>query len=192
MRQTMLEIEERLFDEYKMVDNICRDIFQNQIGVKQYIDEMMNAPRGKNIITSWDDDYRKLNRMKSLRNKIAHESAVTDCNEDDITWLKEFHNRLLKQQDPLALLFKADRARERSAYIRKNAQVRMNNQNRQNKSAYMQEIMQISPNNSNNSKVPLTKKKKSSKRTVTAAIVWIEIFIIIVAAAALLGYITNL
>ncbi|MDE5577672.1 MAG: hypothetical protein K2J11_09830 [Oscillospiraceae bacterium] len=108
----MLETEERLFDEYKRVDNICRDMLSSQSGIKQYITEMgLNSFRGRSVVTSWDRDYRWLQRVQGLRNKIAHETSATDCNEEDLVWLEEFHNRLLERQDPLALLGKADRER---------------------------------------------------------------------------------
>lgn len=159
----------RLLDEYKTIDKICKDKFLSQSGVNQYIAEMeRNFSYGRYVISSWNDDYYKLKHIRWLRNKIAHESDATDCNWDDIAWLKEFHSRLVNRQDSLALLAKFNREQEKAAYMRKAA------------------------NNPNSRKAPLTENEKSSKRTVTAAIVWIEIFIIIVAAAALLGYITNL
>lgn len=158
----MLEIEERLFDEYKTVDKICKDKFSSQSGVNQYIAEMeRNFSYGRSVISSWNDDYYKLKHMRWLRNKIAHESDATDCNWDDLAWLKEFHSRLLNRQDPLALLAKFNREQEKAAYMRKAA------------------------NNQNSRKAPLTESEKPSKSTVTAAIVCIEIFIIIVAAVML-------
>lgn len=165
----MLETEERLFDEYKTVDKICKDKFLSQSGVNQYIAEMeRNFSYGRSVISSWNDDYYKLKHMRWLRNKIAHESDATSCNWDDIAWLKEFHSRLVNRQDPLALLAKFNREQEKAAYMRKAA------------------------NNQNSRKAPLTENEKPPKSTVTAAIVCIEIFIIIVAAFAFLGYITNL
>ena len=111
----MLAIESRLFEEYKQVDNICRDMLSSQSGVKQYITEMeQNFSYGLSVIPSWKDDYYTLKRVKWLRNKIAHESGVTECNENDAAWLENFHRRLLTRQDPLALLNNANR--ERSIY----------------------------------------------------------------------------
>ena len=48
-----------------------------------------------------------------IRNQIAHEASATDCNENDVAWLEEFHIRLLEQRDPLALLWKSDQKRSR-------------------------------------------------------------------------------
>lgn len=106
----MIETETKLFDEYKRVDNICRDMFSSQSGVSQYITEMeQNSFRGRSMVSSWDGDYRRLKRIRWLRNQIAHESSATDCNEDDLIWLEGFHHRLLECQDPLALLRNASR-----------------------------------------------------------------------------------
>lgn len=108
----MLETEERLFEEYKIVDNICRDIFSSQSGVSQYITEMERYySYGHSLISSWDNDYRMLKHIRWLRNKIVHESYATDCNDNDVLWLKEFHHRLLERRDPLALLRTANRER---------------------------------------------------------------------------------
>lgn len=108
----MLETEDTLFSEYKRVDNICRDMFLSQSGISQYIAEMeKDSFHGYSMVPYWDRDYRKLKRVRWLRNQIAHESFATDCNEEDVAWLEEFHSRLLEQQDPLALLRKAKRER---------------------------------------------------------------------------------
>ncbi|MBD5138721.1 MAG: hypothetical protein HDT24_05360 [Ruminococcus sp.] len=101
----MLAIEERLFNEYKQVDKLCREIFSSQSGVTQYITEMERmASYGRSVIPSWNDDYYTLKRVRWLRNKMAHESGTTECNANDAAWLENFHRRLLARQDPLALL----------------------------------------------------------------------------------------
>ncbi|MDE7278527.1 MAG: hypothetical protein K2N26_02230 [Oscillospiraceae bacterium] len=117
----MLETEERLFDEYKMVDNICRDIFSNQSGVNQYITEMdQKFSYGNSVVPSWDEDYRRLKRVRWLRNQIAHESSATECSEEDAAWLEDFHRRLLERQDSLALLREVDRRRSSFPHQHKN------------------------------------------------------------------------
>ena len=110
----MLETEERLFDQYKRVDNICRDMFSSQSGISQYITEMERNPfHSRSAVPLWDEDYRRLKRVRWIRNQIAHEASATDCNENDVAWLEEFHIRLLEQRDPLALLWKSDQKRSR-------------------------------------------------------------------------------
>ncbi|MDE6764583.1 MAG: hypothetical protein K2J73_13025 [Oscillospiraceae bacterium] len=117
----MLAIEERLFDEYKRVDKLCREIFSSQSGVTQYITKMEErASYGRSVIPSWNDDYYTLKRVRWLRNKIAHESGATECNENDAAWLEDFHRRLLERQDSLALLREVDRRRSSFPHQHKN------------------------------------------------------------------------
>ncbi|MDE6595829.1 MAG: hypothetical protein K2K44_07460 [Oscillospiraceae bacterium] len=165
----MLEIEERLFDEYKRVDNICRDIFSSQNGINQYITEMnQKSFYERSLVSSWDKDYRMLKHVQWLRNQIAHESSATDCNEEDAAWLENFHRRLLEQQDPLALIRKAER--ERSNYSPR--------QEMKSNPYYDQWMYR---------NVDLQEKKDSSDRTVVALIVLV-ILIIFTAAALFLVF----
>lgn len=170
----MLEIEVQLLDEYKVVDNICRDIFLSQSGINQYISVMeQNFSHGRSVISSWNDDYYKLKHIRWLRNKIAHESSATDCTEEDTAWLIDFHNRLLKQQDPLALLRTANW--ERSNYPR------------MNKSSQRTVSEQWAVGNAN-----LQDKKESSPNNLgVMLIIFVEILIILAALAVLLIYVAN-
>lgn len=106
----MLELESRLFDEYKHLDAVCRDIFSCQNGVSEYIRQMEQIPpQIRSGIPSWENDYRALKRLRWLRNSIAHDTSSTDCNIGDIKYLEDFYNRILTQQDPLAILEKTRR-----------------------------------------------------------------------------------
>jgi len=196
----MLAVENKLFDEYKAVDNICRDIFQNQNGVAQYIEEMdRNFYRGSSSLPSWNEDYRRLKRVRWMRNTIAHETSTTECSEEDIAWLKEFHSRLLIQQDPLALLRTADRKRMSSPQ-RIESTPNINFEQRTDKNVNFKPVNQGSANylqqreiTSNfsaerrtNENVNLQKRKKSSlQKAVTAIIIFIEVIIILTDAAIL-------
>lgn len=165
----MLAIETRLFEEYKQVDNICRDMYSSQNGVKQYIEDMkQNSFQGRSVVPSWDKDYHMLNHVKSLRNKIAHESCATECNEEDVAWIEDFHRRLLEQQDPLALIRKAER--ERLIYP---------TGREMESNPYSDQWMYRN--------VDLQEKKDSSDRTVAALIVLV-VLIIFTAAALFLVF----
>lgn len=101
----MQRLDRELFDEFKRVDGICRDMFSSQRGVSEYIEQMeRDFAYGRQRIPSWERDYRSLKRVRWLRNQIAHEMTATDCVVDDVEYLQDFHNRLLCQQDPLAVL----------------------------------------------------------------------------------------
>lgn len=110
----MLELDRELFDEFKRVDAICRDMFSCQHGVSEYINQMERVSVDKRYrIPSWEQDYRALKRTRWLRNQIAHEMTVADCTPSDVEYLREFHDRLLRQQDPLAVLRKAEQEKRR-------------------------------------------------------------------------------
>ena len=99
------KFDRELFEEFKRVDAICRDMFSSQRGVSEYIEQMeRDFTYGKQRIPSWERDYRSLKRVRWLRNQIAHEMTATDCTADDVEYLKNFHDRILRQKDPLAVL----------------------------------------------------------------------------------------
>ena len=106
----MRRLDQELFDEFKRVDAICRDMFSSQRGVSEYIEQMEQAfADGRRQVPSWERDYRALKRVRWLRNQIAHEMTETDCAADDVRYLQDFHDRLLHRQDPLAALSRARR-----------------------------------------------------------------------------------
>lgn len=111
----MNKLEVNFFDEYKFVDNICRNMFQSNQGVTEYIKQMeaMDA-EGSRIVVNWREKYKKLKHLRWLRNKIAHESGAPDLEENDLIELQNFHNQLLKQMDPLAELWKKRRVYKRN------------------------------------------------------------------------------
>lgn len=107
----MQGLDRELFHEFKQVDGICRDMFSSQRGVSEYIEQMeRDFAYGRQQIPSWERDYRSLKRVRWLRNQIAHEMTATDCAVDDVEYLQYFHDRLLYQQDPLAVLRKTRQA----------------------------------------------------------------------------------
>lgn len=103
---------EKLFEEFKCVDMICGDMFSCQHGISQYISEMEQVfPQGRQKVPAWEADYRKLKHIRWLRNQIVHEVSAENCDMDDVEWLESFHRRILKGQDPLAVLRQAGRPR---------------------------------------------------------------------------------
>ena len=112
----MLELDRELFDEFKQVDAICRDMFLCQHGVSAYISQMEQvSSNARRKVPLWDEDYQMLKRTRWLRNQIAHEMAAADCKVSDVEYLEDFHHRLLVQQDPLAVLAKVEREMQRSS-----------------------------------------------------------------------------
>ena len=96
-------IQSELLEEYKYVDNICRDMLGTEKGVTAYIEQLDETPATVRYwITEWNDEYRQLKHIRWLRNQIAHSTENVECTRSDLDWLKGFHNRLLTQQDLLA------------------------------------------------------------------------------------------
>ena len=96
-------IQIEFLEEYKYVDAICRDMLGAEKGVTAYIEQLDETPMTVRYwITEWNDEYRQLKHIRWLRNQIAHSTGYVECTQSDLDWLKDFHNRLLTQQDLLA------------------------------------------------------------------------------------------
>ena len=96
----------RFLEEYKRVDNICRDIYQSDSGITNYINLMRDAKnyRDQNI-AEWDAVLARLMALRHIRNKLTHDVGTLEmelCREDDVLWLEEFGDSLLDATDPLA------------------------------------------------------------------------------------------
>ena len=99
----MDNIHIELLEEYKYVDAICRDMLGAEKGVTAYIEQLDETPvTVRYWITEWNDEYRQLKHIRWLRNQIVHSTGYVECTQSDLEWLKDFHNRLLTQQDLLA------------------------------------------------------------------------------------------
>ena len=68
-------------------------------------------------ISNWKSDLSNLIRLRHIRNHLAHTEGAFDeklCTSDDVNWMKDFRNRILKQTDPLALLQKYSKKNTRN------------------------------------------------------------------------------
>lgn len=98
----------RFMNAYKRLDNLCRDM--NGIGVTGYIEGMEQTPNGDYYVSGWNDDYRRLKHYRHIRNQIAHENYADEenmCSDEDEIWIESFYRRIITQNDPLALHYKA-------------------------------------------------------------------------------------
>lgn len=101
----MNDIEKEFFEEFKHLEKLCCDMFCEAHGVKEYYLTMeSNHSIGRYSVSGWDNDYRMLKRINYLRNKIAHDTGITDCTVDDINFVTEFFQRIIDGKDPLAQL----------------------------------------------------------------------------------------
>lgn len=108
----MQKLQQDFFEEFKRLDAICRDMLGAERGVSAYIEQMEEAPAALRLrVPGWEDDYYALKHLRWVRNKIAHETGFTGCTPDDLQNLLGFTRRVLRQEDPLALLYRAGRAK---------------------------------------------------------------------------------
>ena len=102
------------FDEFKALDNLCRDIYgestANKLGVTLYLEDMdRNVYRGAFGVAGWKSDYSRLKSARNLRNELAHSRnsmTVDICSQADIDFVSSFRERILNQTDPIAMLIK--------------------------------------------------------------------------------------
>ena len=102
------------FEEFKALDNLCRDIYgesiDNKLGVTLYLEDMdRKAYQGAFKVFGWTSDYNQLKNARNIRNELAHSrnSFSSDiCSQEDIDFVRSFRTRILNQTDPIALLRK--------------------------------------------------------------------------------------
>lgn len=114
-------------EEYKRVDSILRDMYRTDKGITEYIEKMEAFPFNVSVkIPEWNPTLAELKRIRHLRNTMAHEPngfEAADSEETDLRWLKEFHERLLHEQDPLCLLIKEVRQKMEEKKKRKKSKI---------------------------------------------------------------------
>lgn len=92
---------------YKRLDNLCKDM--NGIGISGYIEDMESIKAEIFSVKEWKDNYYQLKHYRYIRNRIAHDNDAyeeTLCTPEDTEWLENFYQKILKQNDPLALHYK--------------------------------------------------------------------------------------
>lgn len=107
----MENINIAFYEEFKKLEQICNQMYNNNTGkkhgIRAYIDDMYAVPPNiRNQIHGWYDDVRKLKEYNYKRNQISHnEVSFYDdyFTTEDIDWIINFRNRILNRLDPLAL-----------------------------------------------------------------------------------------
>ena len=105
-------IEENMnFQElYIRLDALCKDCFNSQEGVSEYIRQMeKDMFEGERIVLNWENIYRKLKHIRWKRNQLAHEVGALNSNiieEDEILFVSNFYNKIINTEDPLSELRK--------------------------------------------------------------------------------------
>lgn len=111
----MDNIEILFFEEYKKLDNLCKDLFKSDRGVSQYIEEMECTPLSKSrLVESWQDDYKMLKHVRWIRNNIAHNNECSGCSKSDVKSVKDFYKKIINQKDPFSVIAQNSRELQRS------------------------------------------------------------------------------
>lgn len=109
----MDKINSDFFEEYKILDNLCKDMYLSREGVSKYIEKMeSNFSRFRCNISEWNEVYQNLKHIRWIRNKLAHDSdfdnlGIVDVN--DIVWIRMFYQSLLSGTDPLTKIANLER-----------------------------------------------------------------------------------
>lgn len=110
-------------EEYKRLDKFFLDAYPEEKGVTGYINRMKNLPDYSWRIPCWDYDLHMLVKLRNAKNRLSHEVGSFSnqmCTECDFAWLQDFYSRVLRAEDPLAILEKnrnAGRCRSNPAQV---------------------------------------------------------------------------
>ena len=102
-------LDNEFFEEYKRLDRLCSDMYSCKNGVSRYIEDMESRSRREaSSILFWYTDYKLLKHLRWIRNRIAHETDNYQISsESDLQNMRDFYERILSGQDPIALLEKS-------------------------------------------------------------------------------------
>ena len=102
----MTQLDNEFFEEYKHLERLCSDMYFCRDGIRQYLEDMeCQFSEGEKAIPHWAQDYRKLRGLRRTRNTLAHNvSECQLCTEQDVENVIDFVDRIMQQQDPLAML----------------------------------------------------------------------------------------
>ena len=112
----MLDLNVRFQEEYKRLDKLCKDCLSSTEGVSEYIREMESTPvKDIRYSDTWEYDYKRLKRIRWIRNQLAHEVGTLEsdiCTEDDLRWTCSFIDRMMNGTDPFSTIRKYKNAEE--------------------------------------------------------------------------------
>lgn len=111
------------FEEFKRLDKLCSELYGGPHGVSSYIDRMKNTRAWEaRCIGGWETDLHQLIHLRHMRNHLAHEGSFEETlsTQQDVEYLSVFYQRILRRNDPLALL-EQERQRRRNEEKRRTA-----------------------------------------------------------------------
>lgn len=106
----MKKLNYKFFEEFKKLDKICREIYNSDIGVTNYINDMKFILSDGHVhIKNFESDLNDLIHLRHIRNHLAHSEGGFNeeiCTPNDIELTKKFYYRILTADDPIALVHK--------------------------------------------------------------------------------------
>lgn len=116
--EEMNSLNNVLFEEFKSLDKLCGELYNEQYGVTHYINDMeaVSLYDYRNI-PNWKADLQSLKHVRHIRNNLAHAEGSfneENCTQYDIDWIKDFRNRILNQTDPIAILYQNTKTKEQA------------------------------------------------------------------------------
>ena len=106
-----------LFEAFKQLDRLCKEIYAQDKGVTAYIEDMQRQNDGWQV-AGWQRDLERLKEVRHLRNQLAHDPYAFQedlCAPADVQYVKEFYQRILSGRDPLTQLATLRRARQNAS-----------------------------------------------------------------------------
>lgn len=105
------------FEEYKRLDKLLKEVLSSDIGVTAYIDEMKAVSSYEAAkIHGFEHTLKRLKELRHIRNQLAHDNVSFDTDltdESDLKFLTEFKESILNTSDPLSLIYKQRRAKNK-------------------------------------------------------------------------------
>lgn len=116
----LTETDNLFFEEYKRLDKLCSDIYNDKYGISTYIKDMEdNDYIGQKAVKSWHRVYKSLKHIRWLRSQIAHEVNTTGiCTYDDIEFIQKFYNQIFASTDPISQLERFGKYNQTSSFKR--------------------------------------------------------------------------
>ncbi len=97
--EKMNKTNSSFFNEYKRLEKLLNDMYEDSHGVTRYIDDMRSR------YPDTDRNLKKLKRIRYIRNHLAHDMGAFEeecATQDDILWIRDFYERILSGTDPLS------------------------------------------------------------------------------------------
>ncbi len=96
-------------EAYKRLDKLCKDCFQSNDGVSEYIRQMEYVMKaGEANIPNWVKYYKMLKHVRHVRNRLSHDvgTLTSDvCTENDYKLVLYFYDEMMKMRDPLTVYY---------------------------------------------------------------------------------------